>query len=152
MVNRSMFRHEVTSDPAGGTPPAGRPAASRVPLVILLVAVALVGLRGTLAAPHWNGPLHKDGTVIGLVFAVVLAALLTATLIRGHRAARRIEPEPAEVARLPGWLWTGHTGGRTAVAVLPVASATFHLLKSQSRRKTPPAGPEPIRPTAKGQP
>ena len=147
-----MFRHEVTSEPAGGTPPAGRPAASRVPLVILLVAVALVGLRGTLAAPHWNGPLHKDGTVIGLVFAVVLAALLTATLIRGHRAARRTEPEPAEVARLRGWLRIGLTGGLIAVVVLTVASANFHLFKSQSRPKTPPAGPEPIRPTAKGQP
>jgi len=147
-----MFRHEVTSEPAGGTPPAGRPAASRVPLVVLLVAVILVGLRGTLAAPHWNGPLHTDGTAIGLIFAVVLAALLTATLIRGHRAGHRAEPEPAEVARLRGWLRAALTTGLIAVVVLTVASAHFHLFKPGPRPKGPPIRPQPIRPTGPGRP
>lgn len=147
-----MFRHEVTSEPAGGTPSAGRPAVSRVPLVILLVAVILVGLRGTLAAPHWNGPWHTDGTAVGLVFAVVLAALLTATLIRGHRAGRRAEPEPAEVARLRGWLRAALTTGLIAVVVLTVASVNFPLFKQGPRPKGPPTGPQPLRPTGPGRP
>src|SRR5579875_3047796 len=105
-----MFRHELTGQPPSrGTPAAGRPAGSRIPLVILLVAVTLIGLRGTLAAPHWDGPLHRDGTAVGAVLAVVLAALLTATLIRGRRAARR--PEPATVTRLRRWLRAALTAG-----------------------------------------
>lgn len=153
-----MFRHEVTSEPAGGPPPAGRPGASpvplisRVPLVILLVAVVLVGLRGVLAAPHWNGPLHGDGTAIGLIFAVVLAALLTATLIRGHRAGRLIEPEPAAVTRLRGWLRVALTAGLIAVVVLTVASANFHLFKPGPRPTGPPTRIEPLRPTPNGKP
>jgi hypothetical protein len=148
-----MFRHEVTSKPAGGTPSAGRPAASRVPLVILLAAVILVGLRGTLAAPHWNGPGRTDGTAVGLVFAVVLATLLTATLIRGHRADRRPEPEPAAVARLRGWLRAALTAGLIAVVILTVASAHFHLFSQEPRPKTPTTGGRPIiRPTGQGRP
>jgi hypothetical protein len=146
-----MFRHEVTSEPAGGTPSAGRPAASRVPLVILLIAVILVGLRGTLAAPHWNGPWHSDGTAVGAAFAVVLAALLTATLIRGHRAGRRPEPEPAAVARLRGWLRAALTAGLIVVAVVTVASAHFHLFRKGPLPKTPTTGGQPvIRPTGRG--
>ena len=149
-----MFRHEVTGEPAGrGTPSAGRPAASRVPLVILLVAVILVGLRGTLAAPHWNGPWHTEGTAVGLVFAVVLAALLTATLIRGNRAGRRTEPEPAAVARLRGWLRAALTAGLIAVVILTVASAHFHLFSKGPRPKTLPNPGQPIiRPTGRGRP
>jgi hypothetical protein len=149
-----MFRHEVTGEPTSrGTPSAGRPAASRIPLTILLVAVILVGLRGRLAAPHWDGPWHTDGTAVGLVFAVVLAALLTATLIRGQRAARRTEPEPAAVARLRGWLRATLTAGLIAVVILTVASAHFHLFSQGPRPKTPLTPGRPIiRPTGRGRP
>jgi uncharacterized protein DUF4129 len=149
-----MFRHEVTSEPASrGTPSAGRPAAARIPLTILLLAVILVGLRGRLTAPHWDGPWHTDGTAVGLGFAVVLAALLTATLIRGQRAARRPEPEPAAVARLRRWLRAALTAGLVAVVILTVASTHFHLFGQRPRPKSPLTGGQPvIRPTGAGRP
>jgi LPXTG-motif cell wall-anchored protein len=153
-----MFRHELTGEPPSrGTPAAGRPAASRIPLVILLVAVTLIGLRGTLAAPHWDGPLHRDGTAVGAVFAVVLAALLTATLIRGHRAARRVagqaEPELATVTRLRRWLRAALTTGLIAVVILTLISAHLHLFSGQPRPAIPPSVPQPnVRPSALASP
>jgi hypothetical protein len=150
IVYGSMFRPEVTSEPTSrGTPSAGGPAAFRVPLVILLVVVALIGLRGALAAPHWDGPLHPDGTAVGAVFAVVLAALLAATLIRGRRVARRQRPEPAAVTRLRGWLRAALTAGLAAVIVLTLISAHLHLSGQGSRPVVrPPGAPPVLRPTA----
>src|ERR1700744_2914967 len=58
-----------------------------LPLVLLIVLV-IVGLRGAVPAPRWDGPLRADGVAIGIALEVVLAAALTAVLIR-DRAARR---------------------------------------------------------------
>ena len=149
-----MFRHEVTGEAAGrGAPEAGRPAASRIPLVILLVAVVLIGLRGTLAAPHWNGPLHRDGTAVGAVLAVVLAVLLTATLIRGRRATRRPGPELAAVARLRGWLRAALSAGLIAVVILTLISAHLHPFSGRPQPRIPPPGTQPnLRPSALASP
>src|ERR1700761_991859 len=149
-----MFRHEVTGEPGGhGTPAAGRPAASRIPLVILLVAVVVIGLRGTLAAPHWDGPLHRDGTAVGAVLTVALAALLTATLVRGHRAARRAGLELAAVARLRAWLRAGLTAGLIAVVILTLISAHLHPFSGRPQPRIPPPGTQPnLRPSALASP
>jgi hypothetical protein len=149
-----MFRHDLTGEPPSrDTAAAGRPAASRIPLVILLVAVTLIGLRGTLTAPHWDGPLHRDGTAVGAVFAVVLGALLTATLIRGHRAVRRPEPELATVARLRRWLRAALTAGLIAVVILTLISAHLHPFSGVPRPTVPPPGTQPnLRPHALASP
>jgi len=128
----------------------GRPPASRIPLVILLVAVTLIGLRGRLAAPHWDGPLHRDGTAVGAGFALVLAALLTATLIRGRRAAGRAEP--AEVARVRRWLRVALTAGLIAVVALTLISAHLHIFSGGSRARPSPVTPPHVRPHALASP
>jgi hypothetical protein len=53
----------------------------------LLIILAMAGLRGTVAAPRWDGPLRGDGVAIGLILEVVLGVLLVTTL-RRERAAR----------------------------------------------------------------
>jgi hypothetical protein len=149
-----MFRDELTGGPPGrGTPATRRPAASRIPLVILLIAVTLIGLRGPLAVPHWDGPLHRDGTAVGAVFAVVLAALLTATLVRGRRAADHPEGELATVARLRRWLRAVLTAGLIAVVILTLISAHLHLFGSPSRARPPVPVTQPnLRPHALASP
>ena len=42
-----------------------------LPLTLLII-LGLAGLRGAVAAPRWNGPLHRDGLVVGLALEVVL--------------------------------------------------------------------------------
>ncbi|MFZ0753241.1 MAG: hypothetical protein WAN00_05685, partial [Trebonia sp.] len=48
----------------------------------LLVVLAIVGLRGAVPAPRWNGPLRAEGVVIGIALEVVLGVLLVITLRR----------------------------------------------------------------------
>jgi len=64
-----------------------------LPLVLLVVLV-IVGLRGAVAAPRWNGPLKSDGVPIGLALEVVLGALLVVTLRRDGAAGRAAERLP----------------------------------------------------------
>jgi hypothetical protein len=59
---------------------------ARVVLAALLVVLVLVGLRGGLARPGWSGPYQRDGIAIGIAAEIVLAGLLAAVLVRGHRA------------------------------------------------------------------
>jgi hypothetical protein len=121
---------------------AGRPAASRLLPVVLLAALAIIGLRGAAAVPHWDGPLHSEGTAVGIAFEAVLAVLLAATLIRGHRA-----PHPAApVARLRAWLRLVLGGGLAAVAVLLLLDAHLHLFTQPHRARRPPASD--LRPTS----
>jgi len=52
---------------------SGRPGATpqdwllRLLPLALLIILGLAGLRGVVATPRWNGPLHRDALVIGLV-------------------------------------------------------------------------------------
>jgi Domain of unknown function (DUF4129) len=54
----------------------------------LLVVLAIVGLRGIVPAPRWNGPLRAEGVAIGIALEVVLGVLLVITL-RRDRAERQ---------------------------------------------------------------
>src|SRR5689334_1804068 len=60
-----------------------------LPLAVL-VALAIIGLRGQVAGPRWDGPLKAYGVVIGIGLEVILGGLLLITFHR-ERAARRAE-------------------------------------------------------------
>ena len=75
---------QVPSTGAGST--GAQPVLARVVLAALLVVLVLVGLRGGLARPGWSGPYQRDGIAIGIAAEIVLAGLLAAVLVRGHRA------------------------------------------------------------------
>jgi len=79
-----------------------------LPLVLLVVLV-VAGLRGTVSAPRWNGPLRAYGVPIGLGLEVIFGAAVLVMQRRetvARRAAERRpytgevkEIEPAEALR-----------------------------------------------------
>ena len=75
--------------PGGGSRPA--PAEQwlvRLLPLVLLIILGLAGLRGTVATPRWDGPLHRDGVAVGIAIEVVLITLLLITLLdAGDQAA-----------------------------------------------------------------
>jgi Domain of unknown function (DUF4129) len=66
----------------------GRQLFARLLPVALLVVLVIVGLRGAVASPRWDGSLRASGVAIGLALEVVLGVLLVITL-RREAAARR---------------------------------------------------------------
>ncbi len=67
-----------------GTPDSGpRPALAQQWLVrllplALLIILGLAGLRGAVATPRWDGPLHSDGLVGSALLRLVAAGALIA--------------------------------------------------------------------------
>jgi Domain of unknown function (DUF4129) len=119
-----------------GTPDAGPRAGSGPswPLVLpltLLVILGLAGLRGTVTAPRWNGPLWHDGPAIGLALEVILAVLLVLTTRRRSRAMRTAllggVPVNDVAAKLRGVLTVVLGAGMIAVAVAIFVSLHLHL-------------------------
>ena len=51
-----------------------------VPLTLLII-LGLTGLRGAVTKPRWDGPLQRDGVIIGLALEVVLGVLLVHLLL-----------------------------------------------------------------------
>ncbi len=143
------MRHAATGEPADRErESAGRPAFSRILLVVLLTVLVLLGLRGAALAPHWDGPWHTDGTAVGVALELVLAVLLAATLIRGRRAARQPGQQAGAVTRLRGWLRFLLSAGMIAVAVILLINAHLHLFtRRPPLRSQPPAGLPSARPT-----
>ena len=114
------------------TPDSGPRAGSGSPwpLVLplaLLVILGLAGLRGTLPAPRWNGPLRHDGLVIGLALEVILGVLLLLTYRRRARAMRGGVPVNDVAAKLRGFLVLVLGAGMIAVAVAIFFSLHLHL-------------------------
>jgi Domain of unknown function (DUF4129) len=106
-----------------GTPGAGPPRSwAPVLPVVLLILVGLVGLRGGVAAPRWDGPLRSDSLVVGLALEVVLGVVLGWMIRRRARflrAARFGGARPDAVpARLRGFLIGLLGAGIMAVAVI----------------------------------
>jgi Domain of unknown function (DUF4129) len=56
-----------------------------------LVALAIIGLRGKVAGPRWDGPLKAYGVIIGIALEVILGALLLITYYREHAARRQAD-------------------------------------------------------------
>jgi hypothetical protein len=64
-----------------------------LPLVLLIVLV-IAGLRGTVSAPRWTGPLRTDGVVIGIALEVIFGAALVTIWSRDAAARRAAERQP----------------------------------------------------------
>jgi len=127
-----------------------------LPLVLLVVLV-IVGLRGAVAAPRWNGPLKSDGVPIGLALEVILGALLVVTLRRdaaARRAAERLpytgadtEVEPPVALR---WVLKYVLGAAMiAVAVVLISNLHLHYFGKLHSAK-PPSAPKPKVPPRPG--
>jgi len=69
--------------------------------LVLLVVLAIAGLRGSVPAPRWDGPLKSAGVPIGLALEVVLGVLLVLTLRRDLAARREAEMLPYTAERVP---------------------------------------------------
>lgn len=68
-----------------------------LPLVLLIVLV-IVGLRGVVPAPGWNGPLKAYGVAIGIALEVIFGALLLVVRSRQRAARRLAESRPYDPA------------------------------------------------------
>jgi Domain of unknown function (DUF4129) len=127
-----------------------------LPLVLLVVLV-LIGLRGAVSAPRWNGPLKADGIAIGIALEVILAAALAAVLVR-DAAARRAPGAPSS-AREAGFdiqppqalrfvLKYVLSAGLIGVAVVLLTNLHLHFFSKPRAEPTPPPRKLPtLRPT-----
>jgi hypothetical protein len=119
-----------TTEPRG-TPGPGPPWPwTPVFPVVLLILVGLLGLRGTMAALRWNGPLRPDSLIVGLALEVVLGVVFVWMIRRRARflrAARfggaRPDAVPAKLRRVLIYLLGASL---IAVAVITDNLATSH--------------------------
>ena len=109
-------------------------AVRTVPLVLLLI-LALAGLRGSIAAPRWSGPMHTAGIGVGVALIVVLTVLLVITWLRRRRALTRPESgaEADVAAKLRGVLLTVLSLGIATTAVLLIYAAHLHVFNGKPR-------------------
>jgi hypothetical protein len=121
--------------------------------VTLLIVAGLAGLRGAVGALRWDGPLHADALVVGVVLEVVIVTMLVILLIR-----RRSGSQEATAVKLRGVLLYALGAGAVAAAVVMVAGLHLHLFSQRARprpfripvatpsgsiRPRPGAGPAP---------
>lgn len=116
----------------------GRTVLPRLVPVALLVILALAGLRGAVATPRWDGPLHQDGPQVGVALEVLLAALLVITVVRGARLRRQAGDELAVARKLRVLLLIVLTSGMIAIAVLLIANLHGHLFRTVPGHPPPP--------------
>jgi hypothetical protein len=99
--------------------------------LVLLILVAIAGLRGQVTAPKWTGPLRADGVVIGLVLEVILGTLLVITFRRGGTGGGTGDDDdgsqdvPAALRFTLRWVLGC---GMLAVAVLLLTNLHLHFL------------------------
>jgi Domain of unknown function (DUF4129) len=132
-----------------------------LPLVLLVVLV-VVGLRGIVTAPRWDGPLRSQGAAIGIAVEVVFGALLLAlrsraAAARREREARPYDPsaadqdiEPAQALRavlrflLPACM--------IAVAVVVLVNLHLHFFSGKAAKPVAPPTALPKLPTGTPKP
>lgn len=153
-----MTSREPDTKPPGTTGPPGRPGrasgqrglARMLPLTLLII-LGLAGLRGAVTEPRWNGPMHRDGVVIGLALEAVLLVLLVITLRRqsaGRDAgtlALAVHGAPANVvaAKLRTALIFVLVAGMAAVATILIIGLHLHLFTVKPRTVHRPGHPTP---------
>ena len=101
--------------------------------VVLLIVVGLAGLRGAVGTLRWDGPLHQDAVVVGVVLEVVIATLFAILLVRHGRGSQ----EPAAV-KLREVLLLVLGAGAIGAGVLMLAG--LHLKGLGPGRRLPPIG------------
>ena len=130
-----------------GTTGAGPPGTTEhywlrlLPLVLLII-LGLAGLRGVVATPRWDGPLHRDGVAVGVALEVVLLALFLVTIRRTASGSQEAGPR-----KLRGLLLFALGAGAVAVAVATLVGLHLHaftpLSKAPRRPVLPTATPSP---------
>jgi Domain of unknown function (DUF4129) len=136
----------MTSRQPGTTPSGPRWPVLVVPLT-LLILLGLIGLRGAVTKPRWDGPLQRDGVIIGLALEVVLGVLLVVTMRRravsgdaGHAAAGSADTVNAVAVKLRGVLIFVLSAGMVAVAVTIIVGLHLRVFSRRPRRpEAPPA-------------
>jgi hypothetical protein len=117
-----------------------------LPLVLLIVLV-IVGLRGVVPTPRWNGPLKADGLAIGIVLEVIFGALLFVVWSRDAAARRAADRqpykpadekdvEPSQALRFTLKYVLGLC--MVAVAVAIIADLHLHFFTSKPQAAKPP--------------
>jgi hypothetical protein len=99
--------------------------------VALLIVVGLAGLRGAVGTLRWDGPLHQDAAVVGVVLEAVIATLFAILLVLHGRGSQ----EPAAV-KLRAVLLLVLGAGAIGAGVLILAG--LHLKGLGLRRTLPP--------------
>jgi Domain of unknown function (DUF4129) len=136
----------MTSRQPGTTPSGPRWPVLVVPLTLLII-LGLTGLRGAVTEPRWDGPLQRDGVIIGLALEVVLGVLLLITTRRravsadaGHAAAANADTVNAVAVKLRGVLIFVLSAGMVAVAVTIIVGLHLRVFSRRPRRpEAPPA-------------
>jgi hypothetical protein len=101
-----------------------------LPLTLLIIA-GLAGLRGAVGSLQWDGPLHQEALVVGVVLEVVIVTLLVILLIR-----RRSGSQEATAVKLRGVLLYVLGAGGVAAAVVMVAGLHLHLFSGRARPRS----------------
>jgi uncharacterized Tic20 family protein len=109
-----------------------------VPLTLLII-LGLTGLRGEVTKPRWDGPLQREGVIIGLVLEVVLGVLLVITMRRRAVSADAVNAAAvnAVAVKLRGTLIFVLSAGMVAVAVTIIIG--LHLRVFSRKPRLPPA-------------
>jgi hypothetical protein len=126
--------------------------------LVLLVVLAMAGLRGVVPSLRWDGPLRADGEVVGLALEVVLGVALVITLRRDGAAVRAKASRPYseaddEVSR-PAALrfvlrWVLGTG-MAAIAAVLIINLHLHFFSVKARPRVPPPQQPPRKPPIGG--
>jgi Domain of unknown function (DUF4129) len=117
-----------------------------LPLTLLII-LGLTGLRGAVTEPRWDGPLHRDGVVIGLTLEVVLGVLLLITMRRRAVSADAQAADSATVnavaVKLRGVLLFVLGGGMATVAVIIIVGLHLHLFSGKRKPAPVQSAPRP---------